>query len=123
MSPSGQKLFRAGIILVGVLFAGAMIVVPYWGRKLMRPAHDRDYESAPVTETTAPVRMIVPVRGEQVIGRYYPERVSVELEGRYYEAKAVINLSGLRVGSPAKVTYRRGASGKIYVDSVRPLTP
>ncbi len=123
MSPQGQKLFRAALISVGIFFTLVIVVVPYWGRKIMRPAHDRDYETAAVKETTAPVRMIVPVRGEQVIGRYYPERVSVELEGRLYEAKAVLDLPKLKIGQPAKVTYRVGQSGKLYVDTVRPLAP
>ena len=122
MSPQGQKLFRGCLVLTGVFFALGLIIVPYWGRKIVRPAHDKDYETATVKETIAPIEMIVPLRGEQVIGRYYPERVQVKLEGSIYEAKAVIDLPKLKEGQPAKVTYRVGASGKIYVDTVRPLS-
>jgi len=47
----------------------------------------------------------------------------VRFRGKLYAAQKAINVEQLKEGRSAKITYRTGKSGRIYVDTVEPDTP
>jgi hypothetical protein len=48
-------------------------------------------------------------------------QVTVRFRGGIYSAREIAGIGQMRIGQPARITYRVGRSGRVYVDRVEPL--
>jgi hypothetical protein len=58
-----------------------------------------------------------------VIGDPVKPWAQVRFRGQLYAAQKALNVEQLKEGESAKVTFRVGKSGRIYVDTVEPVRP
>lgn len=121
MRDSGQIWFKRGLLAVGFFTAGVMLFYPYWARKVLRPALEQERVNAPVQKGKAVVAIYVPARDEATSGKQFPARVMVRFQGRVIEPRDVQEANGMALGQMVQITYRLGGSGRIYIDTARPL--
>lgn len=112
-----QTWIRACILGVGSVCTLCFLFVPWIGRRMVR----NDYRNAIPREGVATVKMIVGERRD-VAGVYEPH-VNVSFRNGLHMVRRVRpdDLIGLKEGQPARIVYRIGRSGRVYVDSVRAL--
>jgi hypothetical protein len=116
-SSSGvQRWVRAVILLVG----GTTMLCFLALSPILRAWTKRDRDSGAPRTATATVEQIVPPHLEEN-SKPVPTQVWVRVNGSLAASEAVFGSARLRVGGPARVTYRVGRSGRIYVDRVEPL--
>ena len=96
-----------------------LLAVPF-GALYLNRASERDLQGVPEREGTATV---VEIRQRNASRAMVPagSRVVVEFEGNRYQARQASSLVFLQPGKPARIYYRIGRSGQVYVDRVSPL--
>ena len=115
VTPSAQRWLRVAILLIGtVTFLGFLFLSP-----IVRTLARRDREGSVARVGTGTVEQIIPPHIEENV-KPIPAQVWVRVSGSLVAAEAVYGSAQLRVGGPARVTYRVGRSGRVYVDRVEP---
>lgn len=110
--------FRAAIVIVGAVVFLASMILPEWIRLYVK--HDR--VSAVPRSGSAVVVVARPARPDEM-GDPVPAQVTVRFHGTLVPAQKIVGFDRLRVGAPARIVYRIGRSGRIYVDQVSPIGP
>jgi hypothetical protein len=104
-----------------ILAVGTIITLLFLGLDpLVRSAVKRDQKGATPQQGIATVATLVtpsaadmdhPVMGQ----------VTVRFRGGIYSPREIVGIDRLHIAQPARITYRVGKSGRIYVDRVAPL--
>ena len=126
MVSASQRRIRVAIITVGTTFALFSILFPWLGRKMLK----RDHDDAPPQQGIATVEQVIPSSADTLSGQVEPPLVEVMFQGKLeivrkppHETRDTMqDISHLHPGSQARIVYRIGRSGRIYVDSVAPLS-
>jgi hypothetical protein len=120
MLQNRQKKMRAFIVTVGLITTLCFIIVPGVGRQMMK----RDYANALPQQGVATVALIVEERYD--VGRdvRYPPKVLVRFHGDVHRVRKVTpdDIVGLEVNQQARITYRIGKTGRVYVDNIAPMS-
>ena len=112
---------RIVILIVGSLVVALMI---FGGmlRPMLRRAKAADLKGAQPRHGIATVT--ARFGATQVIGATKKRQwAQVRFQGKLYGSDRARRIEALRDGEPARITYRIGKSGRIYVDLVEPLMP
>ena len=117
MISTTQKRMKIFILTVGTAATLFSVIFPGWARH----KYKHDHDDAPVQQGVAQIAMTIPSVANPFQGTQEPERVLVRFRGATPDAKKIIGFSRLHQGQDAKITYRIGRSGRLYVDSVEPL--
>lgn len=115
------KTHQRWILAIGALIIAAMVFGTAL-RPMLRRRRAQDMAGAVPQTATA----IVTARfgaNSNMVGESVRPWAQVRFQGRLYAAQTAINVEQLKEGQSAKITYRIGKSGRIYVDSVAPLSP
>jgi hypothetical protein len=111
-----QRWLRAAILIIGTFtFLAFLFADP-----LLRSLRKRDQIGATPQQGVATVVTLVPPH-PQVGADPTPALVAVRFRGGIHVAKTVLEYPQLKVGQSARIEYRVGKSGAIYVDTVEPL--
>lgn len=116
---TGQRALRATIVGVGVFSVLFAVFFPYWAKRIMKPAIERDRLEAPLQTGEATIAVYIPAHAEEPAGRYYPPKVMVRFQGELYEPRDVRDAAKLHEQQPVTVGYRVGKSGRVYVDTAQ----
>ncbi len=114
-----NKWLRAAVVASFFLVIVGFIFLPEVGR-FAKKAAMRDRMEAAVQDGVATVVILVP---EVPDGGSAPSpaQVSVRFRGAIRPVKEVIDIGGLTVNKPARIQFRVGRSGRIYIESARPI--
>ena len=118
MISTTQKRMKIFILTVGTAATLFSVIFPGWARH----KYKRDHDDAPVQIGIAPIALVVPSVANPFQGTMEPARVLVRFHGATPDAKKIIGLDHLHAGQQAQIMYRIGRSGRLYVDSVEPLS-
>jgi hypothetical protein len=111
------KWVRFAFVAIGVLIFLFALWFPEWARKSVK----QDRESALPQQGVATVAMLIDAK-PSVTGKPSPAQVLVRFRGGIYPVKSILGFDALHENQPAQIVYRVGKSGRVYVDSVAPLT-
>lgn len=112
-----QRIIRAVILVVGIItFLSFLLADP-----LIRTLNKLNLKGASPQQGIATVVTLVPA-GSSLLGTPQPPLVVVRFRGRLYPAGKVLDFSDLHLNQPARIRYRVGHNGAIYVDQVAPLS-
>lgn len=114
MKPS-QKWVRAFILIIGAIVLLSFIAL----RPILHGLTEHDRASAALQTGAATVVQLIPPRIEENL-KPLPAQAWVRFHGELLPVKEVFGSAQLSVGQPAKILYRIGRSGRIYVDSAEP---
>lgn len=112
-----RRWTRAVIVSVGTLVVLLFIFLD----PIVRSSVKRDVAGAvPRTDIAVIVTTVPPT----AIDMDHPAtaHVTVRYRGGLYSPRDIVGSDLLHVGATARITYRVGRSGRIYVDRVEPLT-
>ncbi len=109
-----------GIGVFSLLFAA---LFPYWAKRIMKPAIERDRLEAPLQIGEAYIAVYVPAHAEETAGKYYPPKVMVRFQGELYEPRDVQDAAKLHEQQKVEVGYRVGKRGRVYMDTARAIAP
>jgi hypothetical protein len=114
-----QKRIRVAIMAIGVITTLCFIIVPGFGRRMLR----RDYADALPQQGVATLALIVEERVEAGTDKRYPPKVIVRFREAVHRVRNVTpeDITGMKVNQQVRITYRVGKSGRVYVDSIAPL--
>jgi hypothetical protein len=118
MQNPSQKWVRISIIAIATVVILSYAIVPEWAR--LHRKHD--LAGAVSRSAIARVAILVP-GGRANLGDPTEAQVSVRFQGELYSVKQPGSTTGLTADGQAQIEYRVGKSGRIYVDTVRPLPP
>ncbi|HZO89743.1 MAG TPA: hypothetical protein VFB38_15545 [Chthonomonadaceae bacterium] len=116
MQIAQNKWLRAafwGTVLLIFLFC---LLFPAWSRRALK----QDRAGAVPQQGVATVAMLIDAK-PSVTDKPSPAQVLVRFHGQLCSAKTIGGFDQLREGQPARILYRVGRSGRIYVDRVEPL--
>ena len=105
-------LIIGAFVVAAILFGSAL-------RPILRRVKERDLENAVPRTGIATIEALYGANPNAIDSRTKPWAI-VRFEGRLLPARAANHIERLRIGSPARITYRIGKSGKVYVDSAGP---
>jgi len=115
--PRDQQFWvRAGVLTIGAFVVASYALFP----AIVAPLVRRDRQDAVPQSGTGVVAILVPAQ-PGMFGEYQPPTVSVRFHGGIEAAASVTNFAALRLGQPARIVYRVGKSGRVYIDSVAPM--
>ncbi|MDE2125392.1 MAG: hypothetical protein KGJ62_02260 [Armatimonadetes bacterium] len=115
--PRDQQFWvRAGVLTIGAFVVASYALFP----AIVAPLVRRDREEAAPRAGVGVVAILVPAE-PGMFGEKQAASVSVRFHGGIEAAAHITDFQALRLGQPAKVIYRIGKSGRIYVDSVGPI--
>ena len=115
MKNPAQKWIRATILVVGAVVLFSFIAL----RPILHSMTERDRASAPTQMGSATIIQLIPPRIEENL-KPLPAQAWVRFRGELLPVKEVFGSAQLSVGQQAKILYRIGKSGRIYVDSIEP---
>lgn len=119
-SPATQKTVRLFILL----FGGCTLLCFLFADPILRAYRKHDRASAPIQTGVATVVTLVPAPVNEIGNTHIPEPlVNVRFRGGLHTARRVIDFDALKLNQPARITYRMGRSGTIYIEEVAPLSP
>jgi len=106
-----------------ILIIGGFVFLSFLGTDpILRSFRGRDQVGAVTQEGVAILTtLILPRAGES--GDLMPALATVRFRGRIYAANRVYDVARLKIDAPARVEYRVGKSGAIYLDAVEPMPP
>ena len=108
---------------IGILIVGSLVFLSFLGLDpILRSFRKRDQMGAVTQEGVAIVTTLIPPRANEN-GDPMPALATVRFRGHIYAANRVYDVARLKIDAPARVEYRVGKSGTVYLDSVEPLTP
>ena len=111
-----QKWLRIAIVGIGsITFLCFLALSP-----VLRSLTKQDRTTSQPVAGVGTVEQIVPPHIEDN-AKPIPAQVWVRVNGALAAAETVFGSAQLRVGGQARVVYRIGKSGRVYVDSVEPL--
>lgn len=117
-STTKQRFVRLFILLIG----GFTMLCFLFADPLLRTYRKHDRKDAPVQTGVATVVTLVPAPVNEEGNTHPPAPlVSVRFRGGLHTAQQVIGFDALKQNQPARITYRVGRSGTIYVEQVAPL--
>ena len=114
-SSKAQKWLRIAIVAIGAVTILCFLALS----PVLRSLTKQDRETAQRRTGTGVIEQIVPPHLEEN-AKPTPAQVSVRVDGVLAAAETVFGSSQLHVGDRARVVYRIGRSGRVYVDSVEP---
>ena len=113
---AAQKWLRIAIVGIGsITFLCFLALSP-----VLRSLTKQDRMDSHPVEGVGAIEQIVPPHLEDN-AKPIPAQVWVRVNGALAAAETVVGSAQLRVGGQARVIYRVGKSGRVYVDSVAPL--
>ena len=112
------RWIRVVFWIAAVAYFLVCLLFPYYMRKAIR----KDRTETIPQEGTATVAILVPP-SQDANGTPSPAQASVRFQGQVLGAKEVFGVPELAIGKEARIIYRIGKSGHIYVDRVTPLRP
>ena len=117
-----MRSIRSPWVRFGFLGCMALIVAAFlFLDPILRSSVKRDLVGAAPQQGVATVVILVvpdPVHNEMDV----KPQVSVRFRNQICSAKDVWKATDLKLDQPAQIEYRIGKSGRIYVDSVEPLS-
>ena len=111
-----QRIVRAVILIVGSITLLSFL----FADPLLRGFTRQNLQGVRPQTGTAVVVTLVPA-GSSLLGTPQPPLVVVRFHGHLYQAGKVIAFDKLQLNRPARIVYRVGHNGTIYVDEVAPL--
>ncbi len=118
MVSASQRRVRITIVTTGTIFALFSLLFPGWARMRFK----RDHNAAPPQQAVVTVAQVVPPSSNPFSGQPEPPLVRVDFQGQAREVSVIRGVNQLHAGAKARIVYRIGQSGRIYIDSVEPLT-
>ena len=112
---------RRWILVIGAVIIAAMLFGTAL-RPLLRRKKSADLAGAIPRIAIATVTARFGANGN-VVGETIKPWAQVRFNGKLYAAQTAKNVEQLKEGESARITYRTGKSGRIYVDTVEPLSP
>jgi len=113
-----QKRLRFVILLIG-----SLVMFSFLGADpILRTLRKRDQVGAEPQVGVAVVTTLVPPRTNET-GDRMPPLATVRFRGHIYGANQVYDVARLKVDALARIEYRVGKSGRVYMDAVEALTP
>ncbi len=112
-----NRWLRAAVVGTAVLVFLFAMIFPDWARRALK----NDRAGAVPQQGIATVALRVETR-PSVTDTPSPPEILVRFRGQIYAAKAITGFDALQVDQPARIVYRVGKSGRIYVDSVAPMS-
>ena len=111
-----QRRLRIFIVVSGILlFCAYTFTDP-----ILRGYSKYDLQGIKARQGIAIVETMEPA-GPDIMGKPQPSFVVVKFHNALCQTGKVLNYKDLRLHAPARITYRVGRSGHIYVDEVEPL--
>ena len=107
---------RRWVLVIGAALIAA-IVFGTALRPLLRRRKEADLAGAAPQRAIATVTARFGANGN-LVGETVKPWAQVRFNGKLYAAQKAINVEQLKEGESAKITYRTGKSGRIYVDTV-----
>jgi hypothetical protein len=115
-SSKQQRRLRIAILVIGAfVFLTFLFADP-----LLRGMRRRDQIGAKSETGVAIVVTLVPPRINET-GDPMPALATVRYRGHIYAANHVYEVARLKIDAPARIEYRVGKSGTLYLDAVEPL--
>ena len=112
---------RRWVLVIGAVLVAAMLFGTAL-RPLLRRRKGADLAGAVPQSAIATVTARFGANGN-VVGETVKPWAQVRFHGKLYAAQKAINVEQLKEGESAKIIYRTGKSGRIYVDTVEPVSP
>ena len=119
MVSATQRRLRIAILTVGIATFLFSLLFPGWARHKYKKDHD---EAAP-QQAVVTVDQVIPPSTNPMSGQPEPANVRVQFRGESRPAREIRDLPRLHAGSEARIVYRLGKSGRVYIDSVEPMKP
>ena len=113
-----QRAFQAFLLVVGGFCLLSGIFVPWLGRRYMR----QDYKNAVSQQAVGEIAFLTEAHEEK--GVHYDAQVLVRFPlglkplGKISDAEA----KQFIVGEKVNISYRVGKSGRVYVDTIAPIS-
>ena len=108
-------------IRIFILGLGTVIFLAFLGLDpLMRTITKRDRLAATPHSGVASIVQLFPPHLDEN-GRPFPSQVLLRFQGRIALTNSVYGLSELKEGGQARLTYRIGRTGRLYIDRVEPM--
>lgn len=115
---SKRQPHQTVILILGALIIAAMIVGTAL-RPILRRGKTSDLAGAPIQTANARIEALYGANPNEEDSRTKPWAM-VRFEGKLLPAASAEHIERLKVGATARIQYRIGRSGKIYVDQVEP---
>ena len=114
-----QKRWRIAILIIGISSLIFSIFFPYMVRKYLK----HDYENAPLQTGMATVVLMVGTR-KDLDGKTYDPKILVRFENAVHRVRRTsdADIAGLKENETAEIEYRKGKTGRIYVETISPTT-
>lgn len=109
-----KAILALGVVVFAAMLGGGAL------RGAARRAQRRDLDGATTRIGTAIVAAPI-VQGHDPVGKARAPWALVRFGGRVYTVTRVRGPDGLHVDRAARIEYRVGHSGRVYVDQIEPL--
>ena len=117
MISASQRRVRLAILTIGTSVFLFSLLFPGWARMKFK----RDHDSAASQQAVVTVIQVVPPSSNPFSGQPEPPLVRVQFQGQAREVSEIRGVSKLHAGAQARIVYRVGRSGRVYIDRVEPL--